>query len=379
MLRSRTLRTAWATLALLVGASATALLAQDALKAKQLKPVTIAEQGSFAAGGTVLTALNGDTFHGDHAYVQYQVPPDTRDLPLVMWHGGGQFSKTWETTPDGREGYQTIFLRRGFAVYILDQPRRGRAGRSTVGTTIPDAVPAESRSFNIFRLGIWNPPALPSFYPRVQFSRDPASLDQYYRQQTPSTGPGNFGAGIAAYQVHVNAVSALFDRTGPAVLLTHSASGALGWLTAIKNANVKAIIAYEPTEFVFPEGEVPSLMGAPSLGLTLAPLPVSPADFAKLTTIPIQIVYGDNIPTSPPSAVGLDLWYATRLNVVKFREAVNRHGGDASILYLPDVGVHGNTHFPFSDLNNLQVADLLSKYLHQKGLDRRTKQEKDDR
>ena len=43
-----------------------------------------------------------------------------------MWHGFGQFSKTWETTADGREGYQNLFLRRQFATYLIDQPRRGR-------------------------------------------------------------------------------------------------------------------------------------------------------------------------------------------------------------------------------------------------------------
>ena len=59
-----------------------------------------------------------------------------RRLPLVMWHGAGQSAKTWETTPDGREGYQNIFLRRGFAVYLLDQPRRGKAGRSAVAGTV---------------------------------------------------------------------------------------------------------------------------------------------------------------------------------------------------------------------------------------------------
>jgi hypothetical protein len=64
-------------------------------------------------GGTVITnpgtfdpnnpTPEGQTFHGDHAYVQFQIPPNKRDLPLVMWHGFLQFSKTWESTPDGRE------------------------------------------------------------------------------------------------------------------------------------------------------------------------------------------------------------------------------------------------------------------------------------
>lgn len=63
----------------------------------------IAEQGSFAVGGTVLTDSSGHTFHGDHAYVFYQIPLHARKYPLVFAHGVGQFSKTWETTPDGRD------------------------------------------------------------------------------------------------------------------------------------------------------------------------------------------------------------------------------------------------------------------------------------
>ena len=68
----------------------------------------IEEQGSFAVGGTVLTDSLGHKYHGDHAYVFYQKPVDARKYPLVFAHGVGQFSKTWETTPDGREGFQTI-------------------------------------------------------------------------------------------------------------------------------------------------------------------------------------------------------------------------------------------------------------------------------
>jgi len=70
-----------------------------------------------------------------------------------MWHGIGQFSKTWETTPDGREGFQNIFLRRNFPVYIMDQPRRGNVGRSTVASTI-EPTPDEQNWFNVFRVGL---------------------------------------------------------------------------------------------------------------------------------------------------------------------------------------------------------------------------------
>ena len=90
-------------------------------------PLSIREQGSFAVGGRTITDPDGRTFHGDHAYVFYQVPQGARKLPLVFWHGAGQSAKTWETTPDGREGFQNLFLRRAFSVYLVDQPRRGRA------------------------------------------------------------------------------------------------------------------------------------------------------------------------------------------------------------------------------------------------------------
>jgi hypothetical protein len=167
----------------------------------QLAPLTIKEQGSFAVGGTVVRSAGpeGQTLHGDHARVFYQVPVNARKLPLVMWHGFGQFGKTWETTADGREGYQTIFLRRRFPVYLVDQPRRGGAARSTVGATI-SAAPDDQRWFNMFRLGRW-----PDFFAGAQFSRDPEALNQYFRQMVPDTGP--FDAKVAT-----DAVSALFDR-----------------------------------------------------------------------------------------------------------------------------------------------------------------------
>lgn len=169
----------------------------------------IRDQGSFAVGGTVITnpgsfnpynqTPEGQTFHGDHAYVFYQIPDKARKYPLVMWHGIGQFSKTWETTPDGREGFQNIFLRRRYPVYLIDQPRRGNAGRSTVDATITP-TPDEQGWFGTFRVGIW-----PNYFEGVQFSRDSATLNQYFRAMIPNIGPIDMN-------VNTNAVSALFNN-----------------------------------------------------------------------------------------------------------------------------------------------------------------------
>lgn len=336
------------------------------------EPLMIQEQGSFAIGGTVIIAPGtfnpikqgafspapdpqGQTLHGDHAYVFYQVPANARKLPLVFWHGHGQSAKTWETTPDGREGFQNIFLRRRFPVYLIDQPRRGRAARSTQPMTIT-ATPDEQLWYGIFRLGIW-----PDFFPDVQFSRDPEALNQFFRQMVPNTGPFDM-------EVVSDAVSALFDRIGPGILVTHSHSGGLGWRTAIRNRNVRAIASYEPgSNFFFPEGEVPAPITHAGGALTPATVPLS--EFMQLTKIPIVIYYGDNIPEQPSVNPGQDQWRASLAMARLWRDAVNRRGGDVTLVHLPSIGIRGNTHFPFSDLNNLEIADLLSEFLAKKGLD----------
>lgn len=49
--------------------------------------------------------------------------------------------------------------------------------------------------------------------------------------------------------------------------------------------------------------------------------------------------------------------------------ATIRHGGDAQLVHLPQIGIRGNTHFLMSDLKNVQIADLASKFLADKKLD----------
>lgn len=327
--------------------------------------IIIKEQGSFAIGGSVIYSSGtfdpynptqeGQSLHGDHAYVFYQIPEKSHKYPLVMWHGMGQFSKTWETTPDGREGFQTIFLRRHYSVYLIDQPRRGDAGRSTVPANI-EPTTDEQQWFGMFRIGIW-----PRYFDGVQFAHDSATLDQYFRQMTPNIGPIDININVAA-------VSALFDKIGSGILVTHSHSGGMGWAAAIKNQNIKAIVSYEPgSGFLFPEGEVPPPI--PMTGGSLPANAVPLSDFIKLTKIPIIIYYGDNIPNKPDRNPGTDAWRA-RLEMARFwRDAVNKHGGDVTIVHLPEIGIKGNTHFPFSDLNNIEIADLMSNWLNEKGLD----------
>ena len=341
------------------------LTAAFALPAAAFEPLTIGDQGSFAAGGTTLQTPGtydnnapteaGQSFHGDHLYAFYQVPQDARPLPLVFWHGAYQSGRSWETTSDGREGFQTLFLRKGYPTYVIDQPRRGRAGNSTVAAELAP-TPYDQLFFDQFRFGQW-----PEFFDGVQIDQSPEAMNQFFRSVTPNTG---------AYDpaVLADATSALIDRIGPAVLVTHSQAGGPGWLTAIQSPDVRGIVALEPgSGFVFPEDALPAPM--PSAAGALVPEAIPADDFAKLTRIPIVIYYGDNIPDEPTAERGKDNW-RVRLDMARLWVAeINKRGGDATLVHLPNEGITGGTHFLMSDLNNTQIADHIAGWLSDKKLD----------
>lgn len=171
------------------------------------------------------------------------------------------------------------------------------------------------------------------------------------------------------------AVADLFRQTGPAILVTHSHSGQYGWSTVMHAPDlVKAVVAYEPGQFAFPEGERPAEIPALADGVAAAmePQMVPVAEFRKLTRLPVLIVYGDNIAREPSTAFNVDLWRVASARAQQFVDAVNRHGGNARLVILPRIGIHGNTHAPFADLNNRQIADHLERFLAANTLDGRS-------
>ena len=216
----------------------------------------------------------------------------------------------------------------------------------------------EEEWFNRFRVGIY-----PDYFEGVQFSRDREALNQYFRQMTPTIGPLDF-------DVYSDAYAALFDKIGPAIFVTHSQGGPVGWFTLLKTKNIKAIVAYEPGGSVpFPTGQVPEEGKVLTRSKKTEGIEVPMAVFKRYMEIPIIIYYGDNLPETDEHPELYE--WTRRLHLMrKWAEMLNKLGGDVTVIHLPDVGLHGNTHFPMSDLNNVEVADLLSKWLYEKQLDR---------
>jgi hypothetical protein len=320
-------------------------------------PIVLQRQGSFAFGGTEITEEGADsTLHCDHGYAEFQTPVNARRLPLIMWHSTS--TKTWTSTPGGQVGFQDIFLRRGFSVYIIDLPRQGRASNACVETVYTPSPGQDQTTFTNWRLGTWELPGEPTYFPNSQTPRDTAFLNQVLRARYPDNE-----AFEDTDDVEASAIAALLEKIGAATLFTHSGSGRYGWLAALESARVKGIVSFEPSVYVFPQGELPPPNTRETLEVPLA-------EFRKLTRIPILVIFADFLDVRQASLDALTNGHA-------FVEAVNRHGGDAQLIHLPEIGITGNSHIMMLERNNREVANVVSRFLRQKGLDERRVSEND--
>jgi hypothetical protein len=275
-----------------------------------------------------------------------------RNVPIVMWHSTSV--KTWTSDPPflgGHQNFQDIFLRRGWGVYIIDLPRQGRANYGCFAPNYVSNWPQVGRDQRTFtgavawRLGTWVPPGPPTYFPGSRMAPlDPNGelVNQILRARYPDNEqlPD-------AFPLEANSVGKLLDQIGPAILFTHSGSGYPGWLTVIGSPKVKSVVSFEPGTFVWPVGD------APVGQIRVVPL----ADFLKLTKIPIVIVICDRYPAANLSIA--QQWVTT----------ANNHGGNAKLIVLPNLGILGNSHIMMMEENNVQIADLVSQFLKDNGLD----------
>lgn len=306
--------------------------------------VAIARQGSFEAGGKVLGDPATKSLVCDHGHVEYEIPVKAKHTNLFLWHSSS--AAVWQRRWDGGEGYQMKLLRAGYPTYIWDGPRVGRANWGCEDYTYHAQVGRDQGNFGAWRFG----PKFGQFWPGEQFPvNDPNALEQANRARYDEFDT------VRNAQLETDAAAKAMDRIGPSVLLTNSAGGFRALLTRLKSDNVKGIVAYEDPGYVFPDTMEPKMKEGP-----FGPVYVSEAEFAKLTKIPIQLVWGDHIDGSP----GWQDFYNLSL---KFAKAVNDRGGHVEVLRLTDAGLHGNSHIPFADMNNDQVAKLLFAWLDKNG------------
>jgi hypothetical protein len=290
----------------------------------------------FTPGGVPAKVdLNG-TYAVESMYVQYFLPANRRGaVPLLMWHGGGLTGVSYETTPDGREGWLNYFIKQGWDVYNSDAVERGRAGWAMT----PDIFKGEpvflakANPWERFRIGqsvgSWSTdPAQRKVMPNSQFPVE--AYDNFVKQAVPRW--------TTTDDAIIRAYIALVDKVCPCVILFHSQAGQFGFKVAqARPDKIKALVAVE----------------AAGVG--------DPKQASALKNIPTLAVFGDNI--------ALDSrWPQMRRNDEDFFGEIRKAGGRVDVLDLPKAGLKGNSHMLMMDKNNEQVAALIQDWLAKQGL-----------
>lgn len=297
---------------------------------------------------------NGLTYQRGPMYVEWEAPEYvSRPYSVVLMHGGGFQGTEWFDTPDGRPGWAQRFVEDGYAVLVIDRPGHGRSPFhvQTIGEMGP-AFSYEGGQQIYF-------PGTDERHTQWPFAADDAAaMDEFI------AGYGPLPADLALSQaMDADRMAALLDRIGPAILVTHSASGPDGWLTADRRPElVKMIVAVEPMGPPF--AEIPNI-GTMSWGPAAAPLKFEPAiehpevlrsrepgsyRLPSLKDKPILIVTAEASAfavASPPTAAFL-----------------NAAGASAELLHLPDHGVHGNGHGLIYEKNSDEALMPVLKWLN---------------
>lgn len=324
--------------------------------------VRIAEQGCFWVGVDYTESDEHTTVDGTQLFVDFQRPEEqTQPYPVVLIHGGGGQGVDWMSTPDGRPGWRTLLLQRGYAVYTIDRPGHGRSPTrpSVVGSSAPPSVEAPGVSFT----GANNPEH--TQWPGTGEAEDPA-LAQWLASQVvlPDLVVDN--------DLMRRRGTELLDRIGPSIIIAHSAGGPAAWLMANDRPDlVQAVVALEP---LGPSGPFPLPWGLAASALTYDPPAPRPGDL-DLIDIPATdeqpvLRLQSDPPRRLPNLASLPIAIVTGEQSVAAAmdagtTAFLRQAGCNRVdhLRLADLGIRGNGHLMMAERNNAQILDAVTTWL----------------
>lgn len=203
--------------------------------------ITLMDFGGAFIGGGKYRAVDGKWRMAGSGYLSWFVPQKARPISITCIHGGGGQSTDFITTPDGRPGWLRAFLAADYPVFLLDRPGHGRARweAEVLGPQLaaPDYETISARFTHPAQSGLW-----PEATRHTQWPDGPGVDDAFVASQA------GIAASLTTAQTHAEAIApALFARTGPTILLTHSAGGPCGWAVGAFGGNdLRAIVACEP-------------------------------------------------------------------------------------------------------------------------------------
>ncbi len=348
-------------------------------------PLSIAREGFFYVGGK-FTTVNDKQYMTGQMYVEYRIPAGkSRPYPVVMVHGGTMSGTNYTGTPDGREGWAQNFVRQGYAVYVVDQPGRGRSPYHAEVQGPAEQVDRENSQRRYIaqeKYKLWPQAHLHTQWPGSGEPDDPI-VQQLVASQLPAIRD------FRQQQVlNRDALVALLDRIGPAILLVHSQAGAFGWPVADARPNlVKAILAIEPNG---PPAYGVDFVGAPdyfrqgrlalTYGVTAVPLTYSPpvADAAELAFVQQDKADGpDLVKCWMQKEPARQLPRLQKIPILVLTAEASYHapydhctvkylqqaGVRPDFVRLADLGVRGNSHVMMLEKNSREIAAVIARWL----------------
>jgi pimeloyl-ACP methyl ester carboxylesterase len=288
-----------------------------------------------APGGPMSKLDPNGQFMVEQMYVQFFLPKNRKaKLPLLMWHGAGLTGATYESTPDGREGWVNMFIRKGWDTYVSDAVERGRSGFASPDVWSDQPIFLNYQDpYERFRIGqgqgSWNAdPAKRKPMPGTQFPV--GAYDNYMKQSVPRW--------LSTNTAIIEAYIALVEKVCPCVVLAHSQGGLFAFKVAEQRPDkIKAIVAVESA----------------SAG-TVANAP-------KLKDTPVLMIFGDYVDQHPR-------WAAYKKIDTEYGNAIKAAGGSVDWINLPDIGIKGNSHMLMQEKNNAEIAEVIQKWLVAKGM-----------
>ncbi len=353
---------------------------------RPLRPaLALKTSGHLYVGGRIDRTIEGAPTVGQ-MYAEYWIPRAQKcPYPVVMIHGNWQTGTNFTATPDGREGWAQYFLRRGYTVYVVDQVARGRSAHfaQSQGAVGPADLARTERRFTAPKgSNLWPQAKRHTQWPGTGKAGD-RTFDAFYATQFPSLASNE-----KSQQINRDAAVALLDEIGPAIVLTHSQSGAYGWLIADARPKlVKALIAIEPngppvyeSDFRGPPDWFADIGTRKRFGLTIAPLtydpPLKPGEelaFVRqdkpdgpglvrgwLQAEPARQL--PNLAKVPVLIVAAEASYHAAFDHCT-ANYLKQAGVPATFLRLEDAGIRGNGHMVMLEKNSDEIAGVLLRWL----------------
>ena len=340
----------------------------------------VAKRGFFYVGGKYVGEAGKETMQGQ-IYVEVLSPRNVRrPYPLVLIHGAAQTATNWMGTPDGRKGWAEYFVEQGYVVYMIDQPMRGRsAPHPADGPTRMFTAQNEQFQFtSVATDGTWpnrtKHTQWPGDGPGKGKKGDPV-FDQFYASQVETVLSNE-----VTQQRNKDAGAALLDKIGPAIVLTHSQSGAFGWLIADARPKlVKAILAIEPSGPPFEATVIGTgkarVWGPTDIAITYDPPVKDPSEIAVereakadgpdlfqcwMQKAPARQLV--NLKAIPVMVMAAEASYHQIYDHCTAKY-LTQAGVKTEYIRLQDKGLRGNGHMVMIEKNNLEIAKVIDDWV----------------